>query len=151
MKYVIAALLATFLLSASDLCGSYALQRGLANIRHCFLSHGIVYTFALALGIWLVSKKGEFSTNISFPEDRIVGCASILSGVFAFAALLMINYSFQNSQNIGYTVGLISSTALFTLLLEASILKKPMQSRGTIGLFVILIGVWLISGCANDR
>ena len=151
MKSVVAALLAALLLSGSDMCSDYALKRGLTNIRHCFWSHGVTYALALAFAIWFVSKPGQLASNISFPENRLVGFSSVLAGCFAFAALLVINYAFSKSQNIGYTVALISTTSVFTLVLSAAMFKNPLQRRGTIGLCVTLTGVWLISGCANDR
>ena len=153
MTYVIAPLCAALCLSISDLCSNYALSNGLTNIRHCFWSHGVVYALALAFGIWFVSEKGQLATNISFPENKMVGLSSVLAGCFGFAALVLINYAFKSNSknNIGYVVAVLSTTSVITLLLAVALFDKPVQWRGAFGVCFTLIGVLLISGCGNDR
>ena len=151
MKYAVAALIGAFCLSISDLCSNYALEHGLTNLRHCFWSHGVVYALAIALAVWFVSERGGIISNIAFPEDKRAGFASIVAGCFGFLALLVINYAFSHSKNIGYTVGLLSTTSIITLLLSVAISKKPLQGRGAVGVCVTFIGIWLVSGCENDR
>ena len=151
MKYAIAALIGALFLSISDLCTNYALENGLTNLRHCFWSHGVVYVIAIAVAIWLMSERGEITSNIAFPENKKAGLSSIIAGGCAFLALLVINYAFSHSKNIGYTVALLSTTSLITLLLSVVLLDKPLQTRGALGICVTLAGGWLISGCENDR
>ena len=149
MKYILAALSGAFLLSLSDLCSNYALENGLTNLKHTFWSHGVVYLIAILVAIYLMSEKGKIAANIKFPENKKAGWASMLAGIFGFLALLTINYAFSHSKNIGYTVALISTTSLITLILSYLVFNKPLENKGTIGIFTILIGVYLISTCNN--
>lgn len=96
-----------------------------------------------------MSKKGEIMTNIKFPKNKKAGCASLLAGLFGFFALITINYAFTKSNNIGYTVALISTTILITLIISCLFFNKPLETRGIIGILTILIGVYLISTCNN--
>lgn len=149
MKYILAALSGAFLLSLSDLCSNYALENGLTNLKHTFWSHGVVYLIAILVAIYLMSEKGKIVNNIKFPENKKAGWASMMAGMFGFMALLTINYAFSHSKNIGYTVALISTTSLITLILSYLVFNKPLETKGTIGIFTILIGVYLISTCNN--
>ena len=149
MSYIIAALTGAFLLSLSDISSNYALENGLSNLTHTFWSHGVVYLIAILVAIYLMSKKGEILSNIKFPENKKAGCASLMAGLFGFLALLTINYAFSKSNNIGYTVALISTTSLITLIISNIFFNKPLETKGTIGILTILIGVYLISTCNN--
>ena len=149
MKYIFSALSGALLLSLSDLCTNYALENGLTNLKHTFWSHGVVYLIAIIVAIGVMSKKGQITSNIKFPENKKAGSASLMAGLFGFLALLTINYSFSHSNNIGYTVALISTTSVITLVLSNILFNKPLETKGTIGIFTILIGVYLISTCNN--
>ena len=72
-----------------------------------------------------------------------------MAGLFGFLALLTINYAFSKSNNIGYTVALISTTSLITLIISNIFFNKPLETKGTIGILTILIGVYLIATCNN--
>ena len=150
MSYIIAALTGAFLLSLSDISSNYALENGLSNLTHTFWSHGVVYLIAILVAIYLMSKKGEILSNIRFPENKKAGWASLMAGLFGFLALITINYAFSRSKNIGYTVALISTTSLITLVLSNILFNKPFETKGTVGIFSILIGVYLISLCKNE-
>ena len=150
MNYIFAALTGALLLSLSDLCTNYALENGLTNLKHTFWSHGVVYLIAILVALYIMSEKGQISSNIRFPENKKAGWASLMAGLFGFLALLTINYAFSRSKNIGYTVALISTTSLITLVLSNIVFNKPLETKGAIGIFAILIGVYLISLCKNE-
>ena len=150
MGYILASLSAALLLSMSDLCANYALDNGSSNLTHTFWSHGVVYLIAIIISIFIMSKSGEITSHIKFPENKIAGTASLMAGAFGFLALILINNAFSHSKNIGYTVALISTTSLSTLILSKLLFNKPLNTRGTVGIFTILIGVYLIAGCDND-
>ena len=150
MSYIIASLSGAVLLSLSDLCSNYAMENGLTNLKHTFWSHGVVYLIAILVAIYIMSEKGQITSNIRFPENKKAGYASLMAGVFGFFALLSINYAFSRSNNIGYTVALISTTSLITLVLSNILFNKPLETKGTIGIVTILIGVYLISTCKNE-
>ena len=151
MNYVLAALAGALFLSISDIRTNYALEHGLTNLRHCFWSHAVVYVIAITGAILLLSERGQIRSNVAFPENTKAGLSSIAAGVFAVLALFVINHAFTHSKNIGYTVTLVSTTGLITLLFSTMLLGKPLQSRGTLGCGFVLLGVWLISGCENSR
>ncbi len=151
MNYVLAALAGALLLSISDMFANYALESGLTNLNHCFWSHAVVYVVAIAGAILLLSERGQIRSNVAFTENTKAGLSSIAAGVFAVLALFVINHAFTRSNNIGYTVTLVSTTGLITLLFSTMLLGKPLQLRGTLGCGFVLLGVWLISGCENDR
>ena len=150
MNYIFAALTGALLLSLSDLCTNYALENGLTNLKHTFWSHGVVYLIAILVAVYLMSDGAGITSNIRFPENKKAGLASLMAGLFGFLALLTINYSFSRSKNIGYTVALISTTSLITLVLSNILFNKPLETKGTVGIFTILIGVYLISLCKNE-
>ena len=76
--------------------------------------------------------------------------AILLSGIFGFLALITIIYTFKISQNIGYTVAIISTTCLFSLILSYFFLGSTINSKGLFGIIFILIGVYLIGTCGNS-
>lgn len=150
MNYIFAALTGALLLSLSDLCTNYALENGLTNLKHTFWSHGVVYLIAILVALYIMSERGQITSNIRFPENKKAGWASLMAGLFGFLALITINYAFSRSKNIGYTVALISTTSLITLVLSNILFNKPLETKGTVGIFTILIGVYLISLCKNE-
>ena len=151
MNYAIAALAGALFLSISDMFANYALESGLSTLNHCFWSHAVVYVVAITGAILLLSEQGQIRSNVGFPDNTKAGLSSIAAGVFAVLALFAINHAFAHSKNIGYTVTLVSTTGLITLLVSTMLLGKQLQSRGTLGCGFVLVGVWLISGSDNSR
>ena len=138
------------MLSLSDLCSGYALDNGLSNARRCFWSHGVVYVMAIAVALFFMSEKGAVVANLRFPAEWRVGLASMAAGAFAFSALLVINYAFARSSNIGYTSCVLSTTSVITLLLSVALFNKTINTKGFIGVFVTLCGVALVASCGNQ-
>ena len=85
--------------------------------------------------------------KIKFNNTRY---AILLSGLFGFLALITIIYTFKISKNIGYTVALISTTCLFTLIFSYIFLGNPINMVGIVGIIFIIIGVYLIGTCGNS-
>ena len=85
--------------------------------------------------------------KIKFDKTRY---AILLSGIFGFLALCIITYTFQISKNIGYTVALISTTCVFSLILSYIFLDAPINMLGILGIIFIIVGISLIGNCGNS-
>ena len=152
--YIILALLSAILLSFSDLLTKYALNNGKSSFEYIFWSHGVIYAICiLALLVFLNFKKIKSLTNndpikdmIKFKLDK-TRIAILLSGIIAFIALITIVYTFSISKNIGYTVALISTTALFSYIISYYIFNSKLDIKGLMGILFIIFGVFLISSC----
>ena len=156
MNYIFCALLGAFFLSISDILTKYSLNNGKSQLEYIFWSHGVVYIICilllfLILGFkpvnFLLNKKTNNINqvlNLNLDKSRY---AILLSGFFGFLALITIIYTFSISQNIGYTVAIISSTAVFSLILSYFFLNGTINKLGILGIVFVLIGVFLISKC----
>ena len=155
--YIYFALLSALFLSISDILSKYALDKGKSNFEYIFWSHGIIY-FACIILLLIYLKKNPLKLllnndkikdilKIEFNNTRY---AILLSGIFGFLALITIIYTFKISENIGYTVAVISTTCLFSLILSYLFLDSPINTKGIIGMLCILIGVYLIGNCGNN-
>ena len=155
--YIFFALLSALLLSFSDILAKYSLDKGTSNFEYIFWSHGVIYiSCIIILLIYLGFRPLKLLVNkdkikdilkIKFDNTRY---AIILSGIFGFLALITIIYTFKISKNIGYTVAVISTTCLFSLLLSYFFLGAPINPKGLFGILFILIGVYLIGNCGNS-
>ena len=155
--YIFYSLLASLLLSISDILSKYSSDKGISNFEYIFWSHGIIYFICVICLIFYLSYKpikfllGNHTIKdilkIKFDKTRY---AILLSGIFGFIALCIITYTFQISKNIGYTVALISTTSVFSLILSYIFLGAPINMLGIIGIIFIIIGVSLIGNCGNS-
>lgn len=155
--YVFFSLLGALFLSISDILSKYAIDKGSSNFEYIFWSHGIIYCVCIiSLLIYLNYNPLKLLVNnhkikdilkIKFNNTRY---AILLSGLFGFLALITIIYTFKISKNIGYTVALISTTCLFSLILSYIFLGSPINMLGIVGIIFILIGVYLIGNCGNS-
>jgi drug/metabolite transporter (DMT)-like permease len=155
--YILFSLLGSLMLSISDILSKYAIDKGASNFEYIFWSHGIIYCVCI-LGLLLYlsynplkllvnNHKIKDILKIKFNNTRY---AILLSGLFGFLALITIIYTFKISKNIGYTVALISTTCLFSLILSYIFLGTPINMLGILGIIFILIGVYLIGNCGNS-
>ena len=154
--YIFFAILSALLLSFSDILTKYALDKGTSNFEYIFWSHGIIYIVCIIilllylkfnpLKLLLNKDKIKDILKLEFNNTRY---AIVLSGIFGFLALITIIYTFKISKNIGYTVAVISTTCLFSLILSYFLLDAPINYKGLIGILFILIGVYLIGNCGN--
>ena len=155
--YILFALLSALFLSISDILSKYALDQGKSNFEYIFWSHGIIYVLCIIillvylsynpLKLLLNNNKIKDILKIEFNNTRY---AIILSGIFGFLALITIIYTFKISKNIGYTVALISTTCLFSLLFSYYFFGAPINKIGLLGILFIFIGVCLIGNCGNS-
>jgi len=155
--YIFFALLSALLLSFSDILAKYSLDKGTSNFEYIFWSHGIIYLACIIIlliylkynPLKLLLNKDKIKDILKL-EFNYTRYAIILSGIFGFLALITIIYTFKISQNIGYTVAVISTTCLFSLILSYFFLGAPINSKGLFGIVFILIGVYLIGNCGNE-
>ena len=155
--YIFFALLSALLLSFSDILAKYSLDKGTSNFEYIFWSHGIIYLACIIIlliylkynPLKLLLNKDNIKDILKL-EFNTTRYAIILSGIFGFLALITIIYTFKISQNIGYTVAVISTTCLFSLILSYFFLGSPINSKGLFGIVFILIGVYLIGNCGNE-
>jgi drug/metabolite transporter (DMT)-like permease len=155
--YIFYSLLGALFLSISDILSKYATDKGVSNFEYIFWSHGIIYCICIIglllylnynpLKLLVNNNKIKDILKFKFNNTRY---AILLSGLFGFLALITIIYTFQISKNIGYTVGLISTTCLFSLIFSYMFLGSPINMIGIIGILFILIGVYLIGNCGNS-
>ena len=155
--YIFFALLSALLLSFSDILAKYSLDKGKSNFEYIFWSHGIIYLACIIilllylkynpLKLLLNKDKIKDILKLKFNSTRY---AILLSGICGFLALITIIYTFKISKNIGYTVAIISTTCLFSLILSYFFLGSPINSNGLFGILFILIGVYLIGTCGNS-
>lgn len=152
--YIFLSILSAILLSISDNLTKYALNNGKSSFECIFWSHGVIYLICIsALIVILNFRKIKSLTNndslndiITFKFNKTQGVI-MLSGFIAFLALITIVYTFSISKNIGYTVGLISTTALFSYIISYYFFNSKIDLRGFLGLLLILSGVYFISTC----
>ena len=155
--YIFFALLSALLLSFSDILAKYSLDKGTSNFEYIFWSHGIIYLACIIIlliylkynPLKLLLNKDNIKDILKL-EFNTTRYAIILSGIFGFLALITIIYTFKISQNIGYTVAVISTTCLFSLILSYFFIGSPINSKGLFGIVFILIGVYLIGNCGNE-
>ena len=155
--YIFYSLLGALFLSISDILSKYATDKGVSNFEYIFWSHGIIYVICIIglllylnynpLKLFINNDKITDILKIKFNTKRY---AILLSGLFGFFALITIIYTFQISKNIGYTVGLISTTCFFSLIFSYIFLGAPINMIGILGILFILIGVYLIGKCGNS-
>ena len=155
--YIFYSLLASLLLSISDILSKYSSDKGISNFEYIFWSHGVIYLACIImlllylkynpLKLLLNKDKIKDILKLEFNSTRY---AILLSGIFGFLALITIIYTFKISQNIGYTVAIISTTCLFSLILSYFFLGSTINSKGLFGIIFILIGVYLIGTCGNS-
>jgi len=160
MNYIIIALVSSILLSVSDICSKYALINNVSTVNLIFWSHGVTYIVCLSLLILLCRylplkflvdiQPKSFYEIIKLNKNLKVNIAMIFSGLLAFIALIGIIYAFKITDNIGYTVGLISTTCLFTLIISFFYLKTQIEKKGILGCIFIILGIVLISNCSNN-
>lgn len=157
MLYIYLALISAICFSTSDICSKYLFNNSISNLQYLFWAHGILYIILSVLTILVCSylSIGLFTNNktyldvIKFPKlfkNRLV---LIFGTVSSFIGLLVLMYSFKISKNIGYTVGLVGTTSLFTLILSSLIFKKSINPFGLLGVILIISGVFFISKCEN--
>ena len=159
MSYIFFGLLGAFLLSIADTLCKYALNNSVSNVNFIFWSHGVTYAVCLVILLLICryiplkfltnTKPISFYDIIKFNNNKKVNMAIILSGVIAFMALISIIYAFKISDNIGYTVALLSTSCLFTLIFSYIYLKSNIELKGIFGCILIIVGVILISNCSN--
>mgnify|MGYP001251600999 CR=1 FL=1 len=160
MNYILLCIIGALLLSISDLCSKYALNNGVSNVNFLFWSHGITYFVCLIILVTVTyyfslhflsnnKKNNNIYELIKLNKNNKLNYACIISGIFAFLALIVIIYSFSLSKNIGYNVAIISSTCLFTLLLSILFFKAKIELNGIIGVILILLGIFFISKTSN--
>ena len=152
--YIILALVSALMLSLSDILTKYALNNGKSSFEYIFWSHGVIYVICIiALLVILKYKKIKSLTNndsinsmvkLKFDKTRY---AILLSGIIAFLALITIIYTFSISKNIGYTVAIISTTALFSYIISYFLFNSKIDIKGFLGILLIIFGVYLISTC----
>ena len=155
--YILFTLLGSLFLSVSDILSKYAIDKGVSNFEYIFWSHGIIYCFCIIglllylnynpLKLLINNHKIKDILKIKFNNTRY---AILLSGLFGFLALITIIYTFKISKNIGYTVALLSTTCIFSLILSYIFLGSPINMLGIVGIIFILIGVYLIGNCGNS-
>ena len=155
--YIFYSLLGALFLSISDILSKYATDKGVSNFEYIFWSHGIIYVICIIglllylnynpLKMFVNNDKIKDILKIKFNTKRY---AILLSGLFGFFALITIIYTFRISKNIGYTVGLISTTCFFSLIFSYIFLGDPINMIGILGILFILIGVYLIGNCGNS-
>jgi drug/metabolite transporter (DMT)-like permease len=157
MNYIFFAIISALLLSLSDICTKYSLENNINNINYIFWSHGIIYLLCLLVLIVILYFKplkiltdtNNIMKNIKYPEKK--GIYVLLAGLFGFLALVTIIYAFKISLNIGYTVAIISSTCVFTLIFSKLFFNHKIEFKGVMGIIAILFGVYLISKCNNGK
>tara|TARA_Y100000591_G_scaffold332999_1_gene372994 strand:- start:4745 stop:5212 length:468 start_codon:yes stop_codon:yes gene_type:complete len=152
--YIILALVSALMLSFSDILTKYALNNGKSSFEYIFWSHGVIYVICIiALLVILKYRKIKSLTNndsinsmvkLKFDKTRY---AILLSGIIAFLALITIIYTFSISKNIGYTVAIISTTALFSYIISYFLFNSKIDIKGFLGILLIIFGVYLISTC----
>lgn len=161
MNYIFFGLLGAFLLSIADTLCKYALNNSVSNINFIFWSHGVTYFICLAILLLIcryipvyfltTNKPISFYDIIKLNKNKNVNLAVILSGTIAFMALISIIYSFKISDNIGYSVALLSTSCLFTLTFSYMFLKSNIELKGILGCILIIVGIILISNCSNKQ
>ena len=158
MLYLLLALIAALGFSLSDICVKYVIDNGVSNFQYLFWSHGVMYAILFFLLIFVLmyipmkflTNKKKLSENITLPKGK-KGALVLLSGVLAFSAMVLVIYAFKISKNIAYTVAVISTTSVFTLIFSSILLGHQINFYGTLGILFILIGVFFISKCDNQK
>lgn len=156
MLYIYLALFSALGFSLSDLCSKYLLDNGISNLQFLFYSHGVIFVSLCIISILLVSflsigvltNGNKYLDVVKFPTDKR-GLILISASTISFVALISLIYAFKISKNIGYTVAIVGTTSLFTLILSRVIFGHKIQLIGLIGALLIISGVFLISKCNN--
>ena len=160
MNYIYLALLAAFFISVTDLCNKSLIDNGVSNFKYTFWTRGVIYSICIVLLIIFVinnpsSDMTNNDTNISdmirLPKDSKVIFLTILAGLASFTAILITFFSFKYSKNVGYTVAIISSTCVFTLLMSKLFFNTEINHLGIFGICFVILGVYLISSTNNEN
>ena len=127
MNYIFFALLAAFFISITDICNKSLINNGISSFKYTFWTRGVIYSICVILLLLFVmmnpySDMTNNDTNITdmirLPKKNNVILITILAGLASFAAIIATYFSFKHSENIAYTVAILSSTCIFTLLLS---------------------------------
>ena len=99
----------------------------------------------------MTNNDTNFSDMVKLPKDTKTILLTVLAGLASFTAILITYYSFKYSKNVAYTVAIISSTCVFTLLLSKFVFKTEINKLGLFGIAFIILGVYLISLTKNEN
>lgn len=158
--YIILAIMSAFFFSISDVSQKYCLDNGVSNLQYIFWSHGIIYFICITALVILtlfypieeLTNKKYNTTNtgiLQLPESTTTRISVLLSGLFAFVGLILLVFSFQKCENIGYATAMISCTSIFSIVLSWYFLNKQIDKKALLGVLFIISGVYLISS-TND-
>ena len=160
MNYIFLALLSAIFISITDICNKSLINKGVSNFKYTFWTRGVVYGICIILLVLFViynpssdmtNDDTNFSDMIKLPEGKNILLTTILAGLASFTTIIITYYSFKYSENIGYTVAIISSTCIFTLLLSNYFFKTSIDRMGLIGIGFVITGVYFISLTKNDN
>ena len=160
MNYIFFAVIAAICISIADISNKYLMENGISSVKYTFWTHGVIYSICLILLITIllyypISHITNNETNlkdmITLPNDRNIILLTIIAGLASFIAIFFIFFSFKLSKNIGYTVAIISSTCIFTLLLSKYFFNTDINKYGLMGIMMVISGVYLISLTNNDN
>ena len=160
MNYIFLALTVAFLISITDLCNKSLIEKGVSNFKYTFWTRGVIYGLCILVLVLFVlynpstgmtNNEGNFTDMIKLPTDKKIIILILVAGIASFTAILLTYFSFKYSRNVGYTVAIISSTCVFTLLLSKYFFKTEINKMGLFGIGFVILGVYLISLTDNDN
>ena len=158
MNYIFLALLSALFISITDVCNKSLINKGISSFKYTFWTRGIIYVICLLILLIFVVMNPQSNitnndTNISdmirLPKDKNVILLTILAGIASFISIIITYYSFKESNNISYTVAIISTTCIFTLLLSKLLFNTEINHIALLGICFIILGVYLISTIKN--
>lgn len=137
------------------MCSKYILDQNVVSyLQYIFWSRGVLFVILTILLIIVASVYSlQFLNNnnkildvMKFPKGQLtyIILLSSVTSFIAFIAIVVLIYAFKISNNIGYTVALVSTTSIFTLLLTRILFKKKINMYGLVGVFFIIFGVFMI-------
>ena len=136
------------------------MENGISSIKYTFWTHGVIYSICLLLLIvillyypisYITNNENNLKDMIALPNNRNIILLTIIAGLASFIAIFLIFFSFKLSKNIGYTVAIISSTCVFTLLLSKYFFNTEIDKFGILGILLVISGVYLISLTNNEN
>jgi drug/metabolite transporter (DMT)-like permease len=127
----------------------------MTNFGFAFWTHGVLYLLLLLLGLWVLKRyplpflTGGKSDVLAIPNNNQIKMWLVISGTFAFLALITIIYTFSISKNIGCTVAIISTTSAITYVLSHYMFGTEINTQGILGIVVIIMAVYIIGNSNN--
>ena len=160
MNYIFLALLAAFFISVTDVCNKTLINNGISSFKYTFWTRGVIYSICvLLLVLFVIMNPSSDMTNndtnitdmIRLPKNKNIRLITILAGIASFAAIIATYFSFKHSRNIAYTVALLSSTCIFTLLFSKIFFNTNISLNGMLGIGFIIVGVYFITLIDNNN